>query len=55
MNLLSLLTEVVETTKFDYTEFFIIVGSVFGIVIICAIVLFWHFRYLKKKDKTETN
>lgn len=38
-------------SNYDYTEFFIIVGVVFGLVIICAIALLIHTSYLKKRDK----
>ncbi len=38
-------------SNYDYTEFFIIVGVVFGLVIICAIALLIHTKYLKKRDK----
>lgn len=34
---------------YDYTEFWTIVGVVFGVVLICAIILFVHARILKKK------
>jgi len=38
-------------SNYDYNEFFIIVGVVFGLVIICAIALLIHTHYLKKRDK----
>ncbi len=38
-------------TAYDYNEFFLIVGIVFGLVLICSIVLIVHLVYLHKKDK----
>ncbi len=42
-------------SNYDYNEFFIIVGVVFGLVIICAIALLIHTHYLKKRDKNVDN
>lgn len=46
-NLINMLDEQVVDV-YNYQEFWLIVGAVFGIVLICAIVLFVHSRILKK-------
>lgn len=40
-------------TDYNYKEFFLIVGIVFALALICFIVLLIHIKILNKRDKKQ--